>query len=84
MDQLGEIQRLLSALAEGGNRFYAEKLEGLTSVASLEEFCERVPFTTKQELAADNWRILRMARIGPFRWRAIADFIRPVGRVASP
>ncbi|MEJ6645479.1 MAG: phenylacetate--CoA ligase family protein [Akkermansiaceae bacterium] len=54
MDQLGEIQRLLSALAEGGNRFYAEKLEGLTSVASLEEFCERVPFTTKQELAADQ------------------------------
>ena len=54
MDQLGEIQRLLAAVSEGGNRFYAEKLKGLNSVSSLEEFSERVPFTTKEELAADQ------------------------------
>lgn len=54
MDQLGEIRRLLQALATGSNRFYAEKLAGLESVSSLEEFSARVPFTTKQELAADQ------------------------------
>lgn len=54
MEQLGKIQELLKALFEGGNEFYAEKLKGLSSVSSLEEFSERVPFTTKQELAEDQ------------------------------
>ena len=50
--QLDQINQLLSALAT--NPFYQGKLAGLTKVSSLAEFSERVPFTTKTELAADQ------------------------------
>ena len=36
------------------NKFYAGKLGGLRRLASLEEFASQVPFTTKDELAADH------------------------------
>ena len=36
------------------NKFYAEKMGELRRVADLEEFSSRVPFTTKDELAADH------------------------------
>lgn len=52
--QLERVNALLAALAAGGNRFYGGKLQGLESVDSLSEFSEQVPFTTKDELAADQ------------------------------
>lgn len=52
--QLERVNCLLAVLAAGGNSFYAGKLGGLSAVGSLEEFSERVPFTTKGELAADQ------------------------------
>ncbi len=52
MMALEQINSLLGALST--NRFYENKLGGLTSVTSLAEFTEKVPFTTKDELAADQ------------------------------
>ncbi len=49
---LEKINSLLAALST--NPFYKEKLGGLTSVSSLEEYTVKVPFTTKAELAADQ------------------------------
>ena len=49
---LDKINSLLTALST--NPFYQNKLNGLTSVTSLEEYSEKVPFTTKAELAADQ------------------------------
>jgi phenylacetate-CoA ligase len=54
-----QLEQLRSLLAElfPANRFYAQKLQsaGLTfDVASLEDFSARFPFTTKQELVADQ------------------------------
>ncbi len=54
MNQLGKIQLLLESLSQGDNQFYAQKLKGVQTVSSLEEFSEKVPFTTKQQLAADQ------------------------------
>ncbi len=50
--QLDQINQLLSALAT--NPFYQAKLDGRSEVSSLAEFSEKVPFTTKAELAADQ------------------------------
>ncbi|MDB4265538.1 phenylacetate--CoA ligase family protein [bacterium] len=50
--QLAKINSLLGALAT--NSFYREKLGALTAVSSLAEFSDKVPFTTKAELAADQ------------------------------
>ena len=52
MMSLDKINSLLTALST--NPFYQNKLNGLTSVTSLEEYSEKVPFTTKAELAADQ------------------------------
>ena len=55
-DQLQKLNRLLAALTSD-NRFYAEKLQraGLArGVASLDEFFQRMPLTTKLELVADQ------------------------------
>ena len=52
MTTLEKINVLLGALST--NRFYQRRLGGLTQVESLEEFCEKVPFTTKTELADDQ------------------------------
>ena len=52
MMSLEKINNLLSALST--NPFYLEKLGGLRSVSSLEEYSAKVPFTTKAELAADQ------------------------------
>ena len=49
---LEKINALLAAIS--GNPLYRHKLSGVTSVSSLEEFAERVPFTTKAELAQDQ------------------------------
>ncbi|MDA7882094.1 phenylacetate--CoA ligase family protein [Akkermansiaceae bacterium] len=50
--QLDKVNRLLAALES--NSFYQEKLNGLGSVGSLAEFSEKVPFTIKSELAANQ------------------------------
>ena len=55
----GQLEQLRSLVAElfPANRFYTRKLEaaGITfDVASLEDFSARFPFTTKQELVADQ------------------------------
>jgi|TARA_B110000003_G_scaffold25642_2_gene24294 phenylacetate-CoA ligase len=52
MMSLNKINSLLRALST--NPFYQNKLDGLTSVSSLEEYSKKVPFTTKAELAADQ------------------------------
>jgi len=52
MNALAKINELLGALTT--NRFYRGKLGDLTSVSSLAEYCEKVPFTSKVELAADQ------------------------------
>lgn len=49
---LEKINCLLSALST--NPFYLEKLGGLSSVSSLEEYSAKVPFTTKAEVAEDQ------------------------------
>ncbi len=49
---LDKINSLLRALST--NPFYQNKLNGLTSVSTLEEYSTKVPFTTKAELAADQ------------------------------
>jgi phenylacetate-CoA ligase len=52
--QLVELRRLLERILPD-NKFYSGKLSGIdTRVASLSDFAERFPFTTKQELAADQ------------------------------
>ncbi len=54
--QLEQLRRLLAALVPA-NPFYTQKLSraGVSAtVASLGEFCERFPFTTKPELAEDQ------------------------------
>ena len=49
------LRELLAAILPA-NRFYAAKLqpELVSRLASMKEFCEQVPFTTKAELAADQ------------------------------
>ena len=54
-----QLEQLRSLVAElfPGNQFYARKLNaaGITfDIASLEDFSQRFPFTTKQEVAADQ------------------------------
>ncbi|MEJ6719863.1 MAG: phenylacetate--CoA ligase family protein [Akkermansiaceae bacterium] len=52
MMTLEKINTLLAALST--NPFYQNKLGGLTSVSSLAEFTQKVPFTTKAEFAANQ------------------------------
>jgi phenylacetate-CoA ligase len=57
--EAGQLEQLRSLLAElfPGNRFYSRKLNdaGITfDLASLADFSARFPFTTKQELVADQ------------------------------
>ncbi len=52
--QLAQLRRLLAAILPA-NRFYQQKLAGINpAIASLEDFSKRFPFTTKQELVADQ------------------------------
>ncbi len=52
--QLAKLQELLGAIIPE-NRFFAKKLTGIrTEFTSVEEFSSKVPFTTKQELVADQ------------------------------
>ena len=52
--QLTQLRQLLAAILPG-NAFYRNKLAYLDpSIASLEDFSARFPFTTKQELAQDQ------------------------------
>ncbi len=51
--QLRKLNDLLHAILPA-NRFYAEKLGPLENFTTLSEFTERVPFTTKDELAANR------------------------------
>lgn len=52
--QLGQLRQLLAAILPH-NAFYRKKLGGIDFlVASLEDFTRRFPFTTKDELAADQ------------------------------
>jgi phenylacetate-CoA ligase len=51
--QFGRLQTLLAAISQT-NPFYAGRLRGAGSISSLDEFFERVPFTTKQELIEDQ------------------------------
>jgi len=52
--QLSKLKQLLAAILPA-NRFYAEKLSGLpTHFKSLTDFTATIPFTTKDELAADH------------------------------
>ena len=55
----------------GGNGFYLGKLGGVERVGSVGEFFERVPFTTKSELAED--------RRG--EWGVWDEFVEAVGGV---
>jgi len=50
--QLQKLNELLAALAT--NPFYQTKLQGLAEVGTLEEFTQKVPFTTKAEIAQDQ------------------------------
>jgi phenylacetate-CoA ligase len=49
--QLGQLRKLLAAIR--GNPFYAKTLAGVDAL-SLTEFFERVPFTRKSEIIADQ------------------------------
>src|SRR5260370_3933124 len=50
------LLRELCAAILPANRFYAARLQPamVSRLASIKEFCEQVPFTTKPELAADQ------------------------------
>ncbi|MDB6059405.1 MAG: paaK [Verrucomicrobiales bacterium] len=52
--QLVQLRRVLEQI-QPANKFYARKLSGIeTRVSSLKDFSDRFPFTTKQELSADQ------------------------------
>ena len=54
--QLGQLRALLAALVPA-NAFYTQKFSragAIAAVASLEEFAQKYPFTTKQEIADDQ------------------------------
>ena len=51
--QFGRLQTLLAAISQT-NLFYADRLRSAGRISSLEEFFERVPFTTKQKLIEDQ------------------------------
>ena len=52
--QLGQLRQLLATILPG-NAFYRRKLAGLNpTLASIEDFSRRFPFTTKDELASDQ------------------------------
>src|SRR4029077_17766649 len=54
--QLSQLRKLLAVL-EPANRFYHQKFlaaGGKTGVASIEDFTQRFPFTTKGELVEDQ------------------------------
>ena len=52
--QLAQLRQLLKKILPG-NRFYQQKFSGIkTSLASLEDFSNRFPFTTKTELVEDQ------------------------------
>ena len=51
--QLSKLNELIHAILPA-NRFYQEKLGSLGEFASLADFTRSVPFTTKEELAADH------------------------------
>jgi len=56
VDQLAQLRGLIAAL-RGHNGFYSQKLEaaGITeAIESIAEFQRRMPFTTKDELVADQ------------------------------
>ncbi len=56
VDQLAQLRGLIGALIPG-NRFYSERLRnaGITeNVGSVADFQQRMPFTTKDELVADQ------------------------------
>ena len=53
--QLQKLNDLIAAILPA-NRFYAEKLGAPGAFTSLSDFTARVPFTTKDELAADRER----------------------------
>lgn len=50
---LSSLNTLLTTILPA-NRFYAAKIGVIGEVSSLRDFAERVPFTTKDELAADH------------------------------
>ena len=52
-DQLSKLNELLAAILPA-NRFYAAKLGECGPFESLDDFTRSVPFTTKDELAADH------------------------------
>src|SRR5256885_4776715 len=51
--QFARLQTLLAAVAQT-NRFYSGKLRSAGYIASLDDFLERLPFTSKQELIDDQ------------------------------
>jgi phenylacetate-CoA ligase len=51
--QLQKLNDLIHAILPA-NRFYSEKLGPLGKVTSLADFTDRVPFTTKEDLAANH------------------------------
>lgn len=52
--QLAQLRRVLERI-QPTNKFYARKLSGVDArISSLKDFSNRFPFTTKQELSADQ------------------------------
>jgi len=54
--QIDQLRALLGAIFPG-NQFYAKKLQAVQApqkIANLNQFTEKVPFTTKQELTSDQ------------------------------
>src|SRR5258706_1346751 len=57
--EAGQLEQLRSLVAEliPANKFYTRKFQAAGvgfDIASLEDFCARFPFTTKQEIVADQ------------------------------
>jgi phenylacetate-CoA ligase len=85
-EQLARLRSLLAAILPA-NPFYRDKLGncGLgPGVSSLEEFCERAPFTTKQELVEDQLRNPPYGTNLTYRLERYTRFCQTSGTTGAP
>jgi phenylacetate-CoA ligase len=82
--QLGQLRQLLGAILPR-NAFYQEKFAGLDpAIASLEDFSQRFPFTTKDELAGDQRAFPPYGHNLTFLQKNYTRFHQTSGTTSSP
>jgi len=81
--QIQKLNDLIRAILPA-NRFYAEKLGALGNFTSLADFTARVPFTTKEELAANHERHPPYGTTHTFPLARYHRFHQPSGTRGKP